>query len=351
MSRSFLAVLVALVLAVTPAPADTTNAAPDFNEVFNLVRSHLAGVTEAELNQAAVEGLLSALRGKVTIVGAGEPGRTNAPALAAARLLESNIAYVRLAGLDERVAGQLAEKITGWSASNSPAGLVLDLRFADADDYASAAAVVDLFQTKARPLVDWGKGVVQSKEKTDALRLPIAVLVNRETGGAAEALAAMLRETGAGLILGNATAGRAMVGQEFPLKNGRRLRVATLQVKIGDGVELTTRGVQPDIVVAVSAAAERLFLDDPYGNTVRTTGTNRTDLAAADGATITNRATRRPRPNEADLVRARRDGVNLDEEFMDSRSVEPAKPLIRDPVLARAVDLIKGLAVVRAARP
>jgi len=29
----------------------------------------------------------------------------------------------------------------------------------------------------------------------------------------------------------------------------------------------------------------------------------------------------------------------------------PQKPFIRDPVLARAVDLVKGLAIVRAARP
>jgi len=351
MIRNCLAVLVVLLLALTPARSDTTNATPDFNEVFNLVREHLTGVTELELNQAAVEGLLSALRGKVTIVEPGKPVPPNPLALASASLLESNIAYVRLTGLDETVAGQLVETIKRWSTSNAPAGLVLDLRFANGDDYASAAAVVDLFQTKARPLVDWGKGVVRSKEKSDALRLPIVVLVNRETGGAAEALAAMLRETGVGLILGSTTAGRAMVGQEFPLKDGRQLRVATLPVKIGDNVELTARGIQPDIAVAVLAAEERLFWDDPYGTTIRTAGTNRTDLVAANGATITNRPARRPRPNEADLVRARRDGVDLDEDFMDSRSIEPAKPLIRDPALARAVDLIKGLAVVRAARP
>lgn len=347
MIRSCLAALVALLLALTPARGDTTNAAPDFNEVFNLVRKHLTGVSELELNQAAVEGLLSALRGKVTIVEPGKPAATNPPALAVASLLESNIAYVRLTALDDKVASGLAESIARWSTNNAPAGLVLDLRFANGDDYASAAAVVDLFQTKARPLVDWGKGPVQSKEKSDALRLPIAALVNRETGGAAEALAAMLRETGVGLILGNRTAGRAMIGQEFPLTDGRRLRVATLPVKIGEGIELTARGVQPDIVVEVAAAEERLFLDDPYGMNVRTMGT---DLAG-NGAALTNRPTRRPRPNEADLVRARRDGVTLDESFMDSRSVEPAKPLIRDPALARAVDLIKGLAVVRANRP
>ena len=71
--------------------------------------------------------------------------------------------------------------------------------------------------------MNWGNGMVRSKEKSDAIALPVAVLVNRQTAGAAEALAAVLRETGAGLILGGKTAGQAMVAQEFPLKNGDRL--------------------------------------------------------------------------------------------------------------------------------
>jgi hypothetical protein len=36
-----------------------------------------------------------------------------------------------------------------------------------------------------------------------------------------------------------------------------------------------------------------------------------------------------------------------DEDSALSRAAEPQKPVIRDPVLARAVDLIKGLAIVR----
>jgi hypothetical protein len=34
-----------------------------------------------------------------------------------------------------------------------------------------------------------------------------------------------------------------------------------------------------------------------------------------------------------------------------SAASRPQKPVLRDPVLARAVDLVKGLAVVREARP
>ncbi len=44
------------------------------------------------------------------------------------------------------------------------------------------------------------------------------------------------------------------------------------------------------------------------------------------------------------------DGGNPNENPAPARAAEPQKPVIHDPVLARAVDLIKGLAVVRQSR-
>jgi len=37
---------------------------------------------------------------------------------------------------------------------------------------------------KEQPLLNWGNGMVQSKEKSNAIALPVAVLVNRQTSGA-----------------------------------------------------------------------------------------------------------------------------------------------------------------------
>src|SRR6185503_15236598 len=95
------------------------------------------------------------------------------------------------------------------ASTNSLTGLVLDLRYAGGFDYSAAAATADLFVNAARPLLNWGNGVVSSQEKTNAIQVPVAVLVNGRTAGAAEALAAALRETGSGLILGGKTAGQA----------------------------------------------------------------------------------------------------------------------------------------------
>ena len=54
----------------------------------------------------------------------------------------------------------------------------------------------------------------------------------------------------------------------------------------------------------------------------------------------------RRRFNEAELVREKREGASFDLEVND-RNGEPERPLVHDPALARALDLLKGLAVVR----
>jgi hypothetical protein len=50
--------------------------------------------------------------------------------------------------------------------------------------------------------------------------------------------------------------------------------------------------------------------------------------------------------NEADLVRERRRGLN-GEGTPAPVAAEPERPVVRDPALARALDVLKGLAVVR----
>jgi len=330
----------------SPATQTGSENSPDFDEIRELVRAHLAGTSDSDVNRASVEGLLNSLRGKVRLVGGtNDSTRTNTSPISKVTIIEDQIVCFRIGQVSASLPEEIRRQCKSITATNKLIGLVLDLRFARGDDYAAAAATADLFVPSQRPLLDWGNGPVKSVEKADALNWPVAVLVNTETTGSAEALAAVLREAGVALVLGGTTRGAAMTAQDFPLKNGQQLRIATSPVKLGSG-EVLSKGVKPDIEVTISPELERTFLDDPY---VITTKTNLASAPTAP-ATATNRSSRR-RPNEADLVRARRDGFSLDGEFPVGLDAEPEKPVLRDPTLARAVDLLKGLAVVRRARP
>jgi len=346
-TKFYLAVALVLLLVeptgLRAVPTNPTNM-PDLEQVRQLIRANLAGVTDAELDRHAFDGLLQGLRGKVKLLDAQSGISAAGPNVIRSVVLDSGIAYLRVRTVAVGLADEVATLCQAMAATNDLKGLVIDLRFAEGEDYLAAATVANLFVADERDLLDWGNGMMKSTAKTNALTWPVAVLVNNETTGSPEALAGLFRETGAGLLLGNATRGAAMTAKEFPLANGQRLRIASLPVKLAGGTALPASGVAPDIQVAVSVADERAYLSDPFKAIARVT-TNTTG-----SVTGTNRVVRRTRTTEADLVRARREGINLEEEQAVNREVEPEAPLIRDPALARAVDLLKGLAVVRRSR-
>jgi hypothetical protein len=327
---------------------------PSFDEVYQLLRSNLDGVSQADLDRAAVNGLLQQLPGRVMLEdsnGAAVPPASNT--LANVALYDDSYACLRIA----RVEGNLAEKLRaaydGLARTNKSKikGVILDLRFAAGNDYGAAAAVADCFLNSEQPLLDWGTGSARATNKTNAIAAPVAILVNSQTAGAAEALAAALREADIGLILGGATAGQAKIFKEFTLGNGEKLRIATAEVKLGNGSALA-KSLKPDIAVEASLADERAYLEDPY-KILHPSVPARNDSSITSSLPSTNQPARRP--NEAELVRERRAGETLDSDdwpqTISAPSEEPAPLVISDPALARALDLLKGLAVLQQSHP
>jgi hypothetical protein len=353
MRRGIVSVL-ALLFVFYVVPLDLRSAVsedPDFKEVYDLIRTNVTGLSQPQLDRAAIQALVSALAPRVAFVSGDKDkeSATNTPLLPKVTIFAGDIGYIRVAHVEEELTQAIRDNVQALLATNKLKGIVMDLRFTTGRDFAAAAGVADLFLNKERPLLDWGDGMKRSAAKPDATTLPLAVLVNRETAGAAEAVAAVLRDTGASLVLGNRTAGQAMIAQEFPLKNGERLRIATAPIKLGSGALLSAEGVNPDIPVQVSLDEERAYFVDAFKTAPSTNA-----LFAGVNLSLTNQSTtnrtRRNRINEAELVRERREGSSFDADLALGRATEPEKPVVRDPVLARALDIIKGLAVVRQSR-
>jgi hypothetical protein len=348
--------LAGLLAAHSSLCAETTNLAPDFKEVYDLLRTNLTGATDDNLNRAAIAGLLSRFPGKVSLVGGAADGSAipqGGAALSKSAIIENNVAYLRIGRVTGNLANELSAAYRALTTTNKVTGIVLDLRFVVGDDSASAQAAANLFTSK--------KIIAGS----------LVVLVNGETRGAAETLAAALRHAGAGLIIGNPTAGEAATFKEFLLRNGERLRIATPPVKSGNGLAIPSDGLQPDIAVTVSADDERAFWENPYASPAQ--NNNNPGVATNNSLPFVDRI------SEADLVlQKQHDGKTIgttefhtrdmdlpgprlirrpsgdnagDEDAAPARAAEPQKPVLRDPVLARAVDLIKGLAVVHQSRP
>jgi len=207
-------------------------------------------------------------------------------ALIKAAVVESNVAYLRVNEVAEKLTPEISTAQRALTATNQIIGTVLDLRFADGNDLAAAKAAAALFAARKQPL---------------------AILVNGETRGAAAKLAEDLRNERAGLVFGSGAP-----------------------------------DLKPDIAVTVKAQDERALFKNPYEATTLS-GTNATAATNSFSPFIDH-------TSEADLVRSKIKDGEQDEDSLPAQPSEPKKPFIHDPVLARAVDLIKALAVVHPSR-
>ncbi len=328
--------------------ADNTSS-PPFLQVYDLVRSNLVGASEEELNDAAVKGFVSLLEPRVKLVTSAGAGEKAGPSISKTAVYDGAYGYVRVREVDEDLPKDLADAWHRVAETNQLKGLVLDLRYADGQDMAAAAAAADGFLGGDKPLMDWGKGMVSSKPKTNYFPLPVTVLVNDKTRGAAEALAGVLRETDLALLIGTNTAGRVYAMKDFRLANGDQLRIAAAPVRRGDGKVFPTDGLKPDIAVPVSPEDEQAYFEDPYKVLPRMVAESGTEVeTAGDGLAATNHPPRR-RLNEAELVRLQKEGLSVEEamQLPLTGNAEPPRKMIHDPALARGIDLLKGLAVMR----
>jgi hypothetical protein len=342
-------------LAACPAWAGTTNELPKFDEVYQLLRANLNGSSEADLNRAAVEGLLAQLKSSAMLVGVAADGG-QAPAastLGKAIIYDDSYAYFRVLKVETNLATELMASYRELDATNKSKikGVVLDLRFAGGTDFAAAAAAADCFLNADQPLLESGGVMTHSTKKDNAITVPLAALINSQTSEAAEGLAAILRQTSTGLLLGSESAGRASLFKDFPLNDGGKLRIAVGEIKLGDGT-VFSGGIKPDIAVKTNPDEEKAYWEHPYEAPAQAGNTNAAGTNVAASVTPTNGGAFR-RFNEAELVREQRDGADLEAEFTPGGRYQPdpSVKVVRDPALARALDLLKGLAVVQKAHP
>ncbi len=328
--------MVAMAVVLTCSKAEV----PAFPTLFELVRTNVTGISSERLNELAVLGFLEKLGGAAHFVTNNDVDGNLEKSVARATLLENHFGYLRLGEIESGTGDTITRNLDEWRSSHELYGVVLDLRFASGRDFKAAAEVAGLFFPPGQPILDWGEGPIQSASTSKQAIPPVTVLVNRQTRGAPEAIAGTLRSAGLALILGSTTAGEAAVYRDFLVANGDHLRIAVGQVRTGNGSVLSTEGLIPDIAISTPPTWERAYLSDPF--TAVTTTTN--SVTATNQVVASVRIRRRV--NEAELVRSKQQGVEPGTEVVKPVPTEQPR-LIRDPALARAVDLLKGLRIVR----
>jgi len=220
--------------------------------------------------------------------------------------------------------------------TNAIKGLIFDFRFANGTEYPEIKQLMDPFINKEVVLLKSGNQIWKSHNKTNAFSFPLVALINRQTRGAAEALAGVMQHSKLALLIGTTTSGKALGYSEIPLSQGFMLKIAQEPLHFVDGTNLSNKGVAPDIQVSTSIEVDWHSFTNSFPNEMK---------AGITGTQSTNSNAGRSKINEAQLVRMQKEGKSLQDlqATNNTRSSELLEAPMRDQVLARALDVLKAI--------
>src|ERR1700730_1551075 len=320
----------------TPTPTmeeliNSLNAA-DLQAAITLLKNNFTNpdaINETQLNRAMLEGLMVRLGHGLILL----PEKSSAPSEPASpfygELLESHIGYLRPGTFTSANLQAMEKKLAEFTGKKIDA-LIVDLRASAANDFNIAADFTKRFCPKGKTLFTLRKQGKQDRNFTSdrdpAYQGLLVVLADGDSAGGAEAFAAALRFYNKALIIGQATAGRAVEYSDLPLPSGKVLRVAVSEVVGPDGKSLYPGGVKPDLPVDMPAVDKRQIFQ----------------MNAEKGLGPFVYETGRPHLNEAALMA----GTNPELESAEQRRGRVQANLTpRDSVLQRALDVITSLEI------
>ena len=352
-------------------PVAATESLQEMSEVIDILKSHFVDkdkLDQKALNDASVAGIIERLGSGAKLLTA-EQAASNAllqvvstanptEPLARAEVIEPSIGYIRLGDVMEGTATDLDIELKQF-ADEKVTGYILDLRFADGTNYAAAATVASRFLPAGQEVfsLKQAQGDRQVFRTTEAPRslavelseAPLMLLVNGQTRGSAEVLAAALRSQERGIVVGAPTAGSAVAWEDVKLSDGRVLRLATAKISFPKGGEVFPGGLVPDVIVKIDPRTEREVIFNVQSNMTLSTSLQP--------------RVKKKSYTEAELVKAFRgeaigtplttktNALTLSAEG-DTGTNTPATDLegdinqVRDSVLQRAVDILKGIRVL-----
>lgn len=160
--------------------------------------------------------------------------------------------HIRLMSLAGDAAAQVDAALTRLLDEGDLAGLVVDLRHASVGELAVTQDILgDFVGGQVGTLVGRDGDtpfVVQAGLLRDRLRdVPVTVLVDGETDGEAERLAAVLQAERGAVVVGERTPGHTQLVTQTPLPEGSLLQFVTGGMLLSDGTRLEGHGVLPDI--------------------------------------------------------------------------------------------------------
>jgi carboxyl-terminal processing protease len=182
------------------------------------------------------------------------------------KMLDNNIAYVKLNTFGETTSDELKKALTDLMAKN-PKGLILDLRYNGGGFLTTAVETVSQFAPEGKIALyeQYGDGRKDDYKTLPgglATEVPMVVLINKGSASASEIVAGALQDYGRAKLVGETSYGKGSVQNWLPLQNNEgAVRVTIAKWLTPNGRTINKIGLTPDVVVTLTEEDAKAKLD------------------------------------------------------------------------------------------
>lgn len=178
----------------------------------------------------------------------------NIPTVDGQMLEGTHIEYIVISQFTERTPEEI-KNVLAKAQEEEAAGIILDLRDNPGGELFSVVEVAKNFIPQG-PIVyidnQAGHENVYESDGGKTINLPLAVLINEGSASASEILAGAVKDTGAGVLIGNKTFGKGIVQTVFRLSGGAGLKLTTARYLTPAKNDIHEKGIEPDMQVQAS---------------------------------------------------------------------------------------------------
>ena len=256
--------------------------------------------------------------------------------------VDDNVGYIRINSFSEKTTDELkkALKAINKELGGEPIGYVIDVRNNPGGLLDQAISVADIFldggeivSTRSRHLEDTTRFNATKGDLTGGL--PLVVLINEGSASASEIVAGALQDHRRAVIAGTKSFGKGSVQSVIPIVNHGAIRITTARYYTPSGVSIQAEGIEPDIEIRPAKIEEVAKTEG---------GISESELPKA----LASEAKKQAKAKGKDKDKAK--GKDKDRfKALDKLDKEASTP--DDYQLARAIDILKGIAVYRQTEP
>lgn len=168
------------------------------------------------------------------------------------RMLEDEIGYLAISEFDSVTLEQYKEGLEELKAQGME-GLIVDLRGNPGGNLDTVCEILDLMLPEGLIVYTEDKDGNRQEFTSDAeqaVQVPLAVLVDKNSASASEIYAGAIQDYGIGQIVGTKTYGKGVVQTIYDLKDGTSLKLTVAEYFTPNGRNIDGEGITPDVEVA-----------------------------------------------------------------------------------------------------